>query len=284
MTFRDRIGVDLGELNSIEDGLAAAVRHGIRYLDLKIDIAPNAIETLTPERIRNIRSVCEANGIHVGVHTLSAVNVAEIAPHVREGVDRYLLGHMAACKALGGEWMVVHAGYHFTADRTLRMQAGLERLKWLSGHAEEIGLTLLLENMNREPVDAEVHYLAHDLEETLYYFDRLDSPRLRWAFTANHAHLVPEGVDGFLDGMDMARCDEVRLADCWRNGKEEHLRPGEGDFDFAHLFGRLEALGFQGHFMNAFGSLPDMIRGREALGALRDGDGAAPDASPIFAG
>ena len=39
MTFRDRIGVDLGELNSIEDGLAAAVRHGIRYLDLKIDIA-----------------------------------------------------------------------------------------------------------------------------------------------------------------------------------------------------------------------------------------------------
>ena len=86
---------------------------------------------------------------------------------------------------------------------------------------------------------------AHNLEETQYYFDRLDSPRLRWAFTANHAHLVPEGVDGFLDAMDIGRCDEVQLADCWRRGKEVHLKPGEGDFDFPHLFRRMEALGFR---------------------------------------
>ena len=72
------------------------------------------------------------NGIHVGIHTMSAVNVAEYAPHVRDGVERYLMGHMDACKRLGGEWMVVHAGYHFTSDVKLRMEAGLERLKRLS--------------------------------------------------------------------------------------------------------------------------------------------------------
>ncbi|HUA51613.1 MAG TPA: sugar phosphate isomerase/epimerase family protein [Candidatus Sulfotelmatobacter sp.] len=265
MSLRERIGVDLGQRVRIEDGLAAAVAHQIRYVDVKIDAAPNAIDSLTPERIRAIRAVCERGGIHLGVHTASAVNVAELAPHVSEGVDRYLVGHLEACQRLGGEWMVVHAGYHFSSDVALRMQAGLERLKRLGDRAERLGVDLLLENLNREPDDAEVHYLAHNVEETRWYFDRLASPRLRWAFTANHAHLVPEGVEGFLAALDIKRCDEVRLADCWRNGKEEHLKPGAGDFDFPGLFRRLDALGFAGHYMNAFGSLDDMIEGRERL-------------------
>jgi hydroxypyruvate isomerase len=268
MNLRDRIGVDIGKRSKIEDGIAVAIEHGVKFIDLKIDVAPNAIETLTAERVKGIRDDCEAHGIHVGIHTMSAVNVAEVAPHVRDGVDAYLLGHLEACKKLGGEWMVVHAGYHFTSDVKMRMDAGLERLKRLSGHAERLGVDILLENMNWEPDDAEVHYLAHTLEETQYYFERLTSPRLRWAFTANHAHLVPEGIDGFIEGLDVSRCDEVRLADCWRNGKEVHLQPGEGDLDFAHLFRRLDEAGFAGHYMNAFGSVDDMIRGRDYLADL----------------
>jgi hydroxypyruvate isomerase len=268
MTLRDRIGIDLGQKNRIEDGIKAAIAHGVRFLDLKIDVAPNAIESLTDERVAKIRSSCEEHGVHIGIHTMSAVNVAEVAPHVRDGVDRYLTGHMDACKRLGGEWMVVHAGYHFTSDVRLRMEAGLERLKRLSDYAEKIDLTLLLENMNWEPDDAEVHYLAHTVEETMFYFDRLDSPKLRWAFTANHAHLVPEGVEGFLKAMDIGRCDEVRLADCFRNGKELHLKPGQGDFDFPALFRRLDDLGFAGHYMNAFGTLEDMLEGREIMASL----------------
>ncbi|MBI3516206.1 MAG: sugar phosphate isomerase/epimerase [Proteobacteria bacterium] len=268
MRLRDRIGVDFGRRVRIEDGLPAAVAHQIRYIDVKIDEPPNAIGSLTRERIAAIRDTCTRHGIHLGVHTASAVNVAETAPHVSEAVDRYLRGHLEACKALGGEWMVVHAGYHFSSDVKERMAAGLERLNRLSDYAEQLGVNLLLENLNREPDDAEVHYLAHNVEETLYYFDRLTSPRLRWAFTANHAHLVAEGVEGFLAALDIKRCDEVRLADCWRNGKEEHLKPGAGDFDFPGLFRRLDALGFAGHYMNAFGSLQDMIDGREQLARL----------------
>jgi hydroxypyruvate isomerase len=268
MNLRERIGFDLGRRSRIEDGIAAAAQHGVKWIDIKIDVAPNAVESLTPERVAGIRSNCEKHGIHLGVHTMSAVNMAEVAPHVRDGVDRYLIGHMDACKLLGGEWMVVHAGYHFTSDVTMRIEAGLERLKRLSAYAEKIGITLLLENMNREPDDAEVRYLAYNLEETQFYFDRLDSPRLRWAFTANHAHLVPEGIDGFLDGLDVTRCDEVRLADCFRGGKEMHLKPGDGDVDFAHLFRRLGKMDFQGHYMLSFGALEDMIRGRDDLARL----------------
>ena len=53
------------------------------------------------------------------------------------------------------------------------------------------------------------------------------------------------------------------------NGEYEvHLYPGEGIIDFADMFRRVEATGFQGHYMNAFGSLDDMLRGREDLVAL----------------
>jgi sugar phosphate isomerase/epimerase len=264
MKLRERIGVDVGRRAKIEDGIDAAVKHGIRFLDVKIDVAPNAIETLTPERIAAIRKRCADNGIRLGVHTLSAVNVAEVAPHVRDGVDRYLFGHMDACKKLGGEWIVVHAGFHFTSDYQMRREAALERLTRLAEHGEKIGLPVLLENMNKEPADAEVKYLGFNLEECQYFFGNLKSPFLRWSFTCNHAHLVPEGIDGFLGGLDVKRMGEVRVADCWGT-KEEHLKPGKGNIDFAGMFSKLEALGYQGHFTTAFGTLQDMIEGREYL-------------------
>ena len=46
---------------------------------------------------------------------------------------------------------------------------------------------------------------------------------------------------------------------------EEHLRPGEGSIDFKDMFTRIEGRGYRGHYMMAFGSPDDMLRGREAL-------------------
>src|SRR6185312_1482826 len=109
------------------------------------------------------------------------------------------------------------------------------------------------------PADAEVHYLAHTLEEWRWYYRQIESPSFALSFTANHAHLVPEGVAGFVDAMPIERVAEVRLADCFRNGIEQHLRPGEGDFDFVDMFRRLAAKGFTGRFTAAFGSLRDML-------------------------
>ncbi|MDX1434881.1 MAG: sugar phosphate isomerase/epimerase, partial [Gammaproteobacteria bacterium] len=46
---------------------------------------------------------------------------------------------------------------------------------------------------------------------------------------------------------------------------ELHMYPGEGIVDFADMFRRVEATGFRGHYMNAFGSLEDRLRGRDHL-------------------
>jgi hypothetical protein len=92
-------------------------------------------------------------------------------------------------------------------------------------HAIHRSVLLLLENLNKEPPDAEVHYLAHTIDEWRWFYENLDSPALQLSFTANHAHLVPEGVQGFIDAMPLPRVPEFRLAGCFRNCREEHLIP-----------------------------------------------------------
>lgn len=275
MSLLDRIGIDLGRKIRLEAGIELAAQHRIRYLDVQLDTGDNALDRFDAARCADIRRACDAHGIQLGLHTASAVNVAEYAPHVSAGVDRYFEAYLDMYHQLGARWVVLHAGYHFSSDQPQRMQAGLDRIRRLIVHAERSGAMLYLENLNKEPAQAEVHYLAHTLEEWRWYFERIASPSLRLSFTANHAHLVPEGVDGFIDGLDFERVGEVRLADCWRNGHEEHLLPGCGDFDFGSMFRRIEAGGFRGHYTNAFGTLHDMIEARPKLVALARAAGVA---------
>jgi sugar phosphate isomerase/epimerase len=265
MDLRDRIGVDVGRKLKLEEAVEWAAMHKVRWIDIQLDTGTNALGSFDDARAGGIRRACERHHVHLGLHTSSAVNVAEYAPHVGEAVDRYLEAYVEIAPRLGAEWIVMHAGFHFTSDKEMRMKAGLDRLQRIVAHAEKQGTLVLLENLNKEPEPAEVHYLAHTLDEWRYYFDRIYSPAFKLSLTVNHAHLVPEGVAGFVDALDMSRVEEVRLADCWRNGFEVHLKPGAGDLDFADMFTRVEAKGFAGHYMNAFGSLDDMLAGREEL-------------------
>ncbi|HEV7801159.1 MAG TPA: sugar phosphate isomerase/epimerase family protein [Burkholderiales bacterium] len=265
MNLRERIGIDLNRDVRIEDGVVWAAKNQVKYLDIQLDTAANDITTFDAKRIAAVRGVREKHEIHLGLHTSSAVNVAEYAPHASGGVDEYLKAYVDIYTQLGAEWIVVHAGYHFTKDKETRMKAGLERLKRIADYAEKKKVRLLLENLNKEPADAEVHYLAHTLEEWRYYWGLLDSPSVRLSFTVNHAHLVPDGVDGFADALDFSLVGEVRLADCYRNGHEVHLKPGAGDLDFVDMFRRVEGKGFKGHYTNAFGSLADRLDAREYL-------------------
>ncbi len=237
----------------------------MHIIDIELETGANALTGFDDRRCAAIRAACATHGVRLGLHTLSAVNVAEYSPYVGKAVDAYLMAYVDAATRLGAEWIVVHAGYHFTGDRDERMKAGLERLQRVVAYAERTGMPILLENLNKEPPAAEVHYLAHTIAEWRYYFERIDSPCFRLSFTANHAHLVPEGIAGFVDALDMERVAEVRLADCFRNGNEIHLKPGAGDLDFADLFRRVESKGFAGHYTSAFGSLDDMLSARDYL-------------------
>ena len=262
--LKKRIGVDVGRRAKLEDGLAWAAANEVFYVDIQLDSGANAIETFDEARCESVKEMCQNHNIHLGLHTLSGVNMAEYSNFFRQAADQYLQAYIDMATRLDAEWIVVHAGFHFTADYEQRKQASLARLQRASSYAEDKGVHLLLENMNREPKDAEVNYLGYTLEECLFYFENLRSTNLHRTFTINHATLVPEGIDGFLDTFGIDRMREVRVADNLGD-KEHHMFPGEGSIDFRALFSRLEGMGYTGHYTNGFGTLDDMIRGRDYL-------------------
>ena len=177
MSLRDRIGVDVGRKLKLEDAVEWAAAHAVRWIDIQLDTGANALGSFDDARAAGIRRACQRHNVHLGLHTASAVNVAEYAPHVGAAVDRYLEAYVEIAPRLGAEWIVMHAGFHFTSDKEMRMTAGLERLQRIVAHAENHSALVLLENLNKEPERAEVHYLAHTVEEWRYYFDQIKSRR-----------------------------------------------------------------------------------------------------------
>jgi len=263
---KDRIGIDIGNRLSPEDALVWATKNDINFIDVSFDKDHQLLRD-GADRLKAVRAQLGKSNIRMGLHTASAVNVAETSAFVSEAADEYFKAYIAAAKQVGAEWLIVHGGYHFTSDKPARLKKATERLKRMTAIAEREGVMLLLENHNPEPPHAEIRYLAHDLEECQHFFSNLDSPNLGWAFTVNHAHILPIGIATFLAGMDLSRCGEVRIADC-HGTIEEHLRIGDGTIDFTEMFSLIEDGGYRGHYMQGYMTLDDMLGDRDLLVAL----------------
>jgi sugar phosphate isomerase/epimerase len=264
MKLRDRIGIDISRRMKLEDAIVWAAKHELRHIDIQLDTGENALTLFDTKRCNAVRKLLDKHELELGLHSNSAVNVAEYSPLVADAVTDYLKRYVDMVVKLGAGWTEMHAGYHFTKDKQARMQAGKERLKRVVAYAEKKKVLVLLENLNKEPEKAEVHYLAHTVEEWQYYWD-IKSPSFKLCFTVNHAHLVPEGIEGFVAALDFRRVGEVRLADTWRNGYEIHLEPGDGDIDFGTMFKLIEGKGYKGHYTNGFTTLDDMVAARDYL-------------------
>ncbi len=90
MGLRERIGIDFGGKLCLEDALEWAAANEFAYADVCLDSPPNELGSFDEERVRSVRAMLERHGIRLGLHTLSAVNVAETSPFLREAVDAYL--------------------------------------------------------------------------------------------------------------------------------------------------------------------------------------------------
>jgi sugar phosphate isomerase/epimerase len=264
MSFIDRIGIDVGRKLPIEEAIESAARHGVKAIDVQTDIAPNALESFDDARCTAVREACSKFGVSLALHTLSAVNVAEISPYLRQAADEYLAAYVALAARLKAKWVIVHGGYHFTSDVKIRKATAIARLAHTVASAEKLGVQLLLENLNGEPERAEVHYMPDTLADTQEFLARLQSSNLKWSFTINHAHYDPLGIRGWVERMDMSRCGEVRVAD--NNGLYEiHMHPGTGTADFVEMFRLIEGAGYRGPYTCGWGTVDQMLEGRKYL-------------------
>ena len=258
-----RLGTGPGGPN-LEDGLRWAAEQDFHFLDFNADHGANALSTWTPERIRSVREYCEQHDLHLGIHTLSGVNVAEFSPYMSEAVDAYIRANVELGRELGVHHVITHAGLHQSSELEQRKAASFSHLSQAAEYAQRAGVTLLLENLNVEPPEAEVHYMGHSIEELSEYWEKIPASGLGWAFSANHMHLLPGDFDAFIDAFGVSRIGLVLVADN-RGRYEEHLLPGQGTMDFTRLFGRLEGDGYRGPYILTFGNRDQKLAGRQYL-------------------
>ncbi len=264
MPTAERFGFNAPRLRPLEATLEWAAANRFSYVDFNADAAPNGVHDFDDARARHVRDLSQRHGLHIGIHTSSAVNNAEVAPFVADAVDEYLRANVELAERLGCEWVIVHGGYHF-GDVQRRRDVAVSRLQRLHEFAVARQVPLWFENHNKEPDRAEIHYIPDNVEELRWFLEApglADSPWFRWSFNAAHAHLVPEGVAGFLDAFGVERIAQVRLTD--NTGEYEvHLVPGQGTIDFPDIFRRLDRAGYGGPFALDFGADEDKVRVRD---------------------
>ena len=85
-----RIGIDIGRKMPLEDAIVWAAANEVGIIDIQLDTGANVVTGFDQTRTHAIRRSCDHHEIRLGLHTLSAVNVAEYAPLVSDAVDAYL--------------------------------------------------------------------------------------------------------------------------------------------------------------------------------------------------
>ena len=205
MTLRDRIGVDVGRKLPLEDAIAWAAEHQVRFIDVQLDTGANALGTIDAARARR-----DARRRANGTASISACTPPRrsMSRNMRplSATRSTLSRSLCRCRRSARRRMdrrACRVPFHLRPRRAHAGRAA-NGCSALADYAEQKGALILLENLNKEPEDAEVHYLAHTVEEWRFYFDAIGSPAFRLSFTVNHAHLVPEGIAGFVDALDFA--------------------------------------------------------------------------------
>ncbi|MCC7368517.1 MAG: sugar phosphate isomerase/epimerase [Chloroflexi bacterium] len=253
----------------LEQAIDQGAALGFSRVDFNADNPANYPGTFTPERVRQVRALAAQHGITLGIHTLSAVNMAEITPVMAAAADAYVRENVELAAALGATHLVVHGGFHFSSDVDARFAAAIARLKLAVQLAEAHAVELHFENHNAEPEHAEIRYIPHTVAEMRRMLDGIAAPSPRWACNVGHAMLVPDGFEGFLTAFGADRIGHVRLHDT--NGLwEEHFRPGEGGgiVDFRHVFTMLTRAGYRGPFSIDFGRPEEKAHWRDVWSAM----------------
>jgi sugar phosphate isomerase/epimerase len=270
MTGRWQFGFD--QKDPVEDGIAHAVAVGMDFVEFNADTGPNGLATFDAARIAKLRTTAEQHGVVLALHTGSGVNTADDVPFFTRAVDEYLAAYVDLASALDCGWVIVHGGFHFGTRISERFDAALEHLEHAADLAERKDVLLLLENHNREPDDAEMHYIPYTAEQQRWFMDRLPSPALGWSLNTGHANLVADGVMGYLAELGTDRLGQLRLCDS-RGTVEEHLPPGEGTIDFEQMFRELERNGWAGPCIMSFGPDEARIAARDRFARALDGRG-----------
>jgi len=184
--------------------------------------------------VQHLSEVLEENQLEITLHgPFMDLSPGGVDRRVKEVTSDRLLKTMELAHIFKAKMIVFHPGYErwkFDGNVKLWLESSLQTWGPLVQEAEDMGLTLAVENVFEESPDS----IKNLLEE-------IRSPHFRFCFDTGHHHVfsktpLPVWIETLGDFLA-----EVHLHD---NHKEmdEHLPVGEGGFDFDQLFTLLSQL------------------------------------------
>jgi sugar phosphate isomerase/epimerase len=260
---------------SIEDIVKFSAKLGAECVELIYDV-PHFPPDYDQRELSGIKELIDAHGLGVSVHgSFWDLNPAShhrelwklTLKQVQRGID--------ACRALGGEIVVLHYGRcpvpeveGFLEEAKRRYRGFLEQCL---PYARERGVTLALENAGGQlatypPTVEELKRLVLELEGA------------KVAFDIGHAHLAERRAGGKDTGLAIARAIEglrehlvhVHVHD--NHGKQDdHLPPGDGDINFKPVVEALQTINYGGLLIAEFWNPEHPLEtGRKGMKELRN--------------
>jgi sugar phosphate isomerase/epimerase len=239
-----------------EKYLDFARTHGFGWIDISGSSPENFPETFDSARVKSLRGRLEESGLGCGIHTASCVNAAEVFESIRKGVVAHFREFIDLAHGLGAGYLIIHCGVYFRQFRPRVEECLVRTLKEATAYAEQRGIPLLVENMNRIPQalagkpwdltfePPEISYLGLTAGDLAEIFQKVSSPLLGFSLNVAHANLLEGGIRPFLEALG-DRLGNVQISD--NNGiTDEHLPVGEGTVDFAGLIRQLKKINYQG--------------------------------------
>ncbi len=230
----------------VEDYFQEARELGFNWLELGCESPINFPHTFDDRRIALIKDLGQKYGVPYALHSASYVNSAEIMPTVRLAVEQHLIEYLHLAAKLEADHLVIHCGVHFSQFMEATYEALIRTFRTVVDEAEKLKMPMMIENMNLLPAEAEIRYLGTTIDELRAVYDHFDTPYLGLALDVGHAHLLPGGVDSFLDVFG-SRVGGLHLHD--NDGViDRHWAMGNGTVDWPALFSRLKSMGYQGGY------------------------------------
>jgi sugar phosphate isomerase/epimerase len=195
------------------------------------------LDACRKEDAKQLAGTLHQSGLEVTVHgPFMDLSPGGADRRVKEVTFDRLLKTIELAHFFNPKTVVFHPGYEkwkFDGKVALWLESSLQTWRPLVKEAEELGLTLAIENVFEESP-----------EPLTKLIDEIDSPHFRFCFDTGHYHAFTLSKTPLSDWFEALGkyMVEVHLHDNHRE-MDEHLPVGEGNFDFDRFFQLLSQYG-----------------------------------------
>lgn len=217
------------------------------FVDLEICSFPAHLDYHELEKVAETADLLREEGLRA--HSFHApfadsIDISSWDQSVRRDSVDELRQACDAARRIGASYIVLHPGPE--KERNLpphewypRMEIAAGSLNAVANHCEELGLTLLLENMLP-------HLMFGHVADMMYLLGAIESMEVGTCLDTGHAYLsgdLPRVANKLSGHLKMIHANDNR-------GKwDDHLPPGDGDIDWRQLLKQLTVEKFEGYFV-----------------------------------